>query len=906
MVGVTGGDEAGIGHEEDPACVQFAGEVADALDGVLAIDQAGARLIIETGHDLPCTIVGSGRDANRRCDSCENVIARGRGIRYSGCRMVHRMSDAARWLLLVALVYAPWAYGSISAGAVAGLNGILGLTLALWLVDCGVRRRMPRLPFWLVLAGGWLVVQAWWMALNGDEATGLTRSFRWAPGSVDQDLSVGMALRVTTLMGVVGMVMDLARHRKWRQRLWWTLGLTGASIVALGLVQVVSGAPGTFWRLDLDAPTFFATFPYHANAGAFLNVVWPVMAGLLMVAIREQAPPWERALWTLSLVGCLCGLFVNTSRGSGFVAVLLVVLWLAWLLLSPTRWRWTAWNRPALLGRALAVVGLATLIAMGIGVDRTLERWRGLEDELHEGNARWQASVTSLRIVGDAGVIGFGPGTFVRVYPLYLSDPRRHLEHAHNDYLQTLIEWGFLGAAAWALVFFGGPIRAGWCWARERGPKRTRDRILAFAGFSALLGLALHALVDYPLQIASIQLYAVVIVGLFWGLPHWNEKAALVPVATPLGTLGDWLGPEPEGSGVSTDAPKGSGNGSRHRAGAIPLPAPVPASSEASGIGGVGKEPLEVLRAWASSRPICVVFNPAARGDKARHFREHLNQLGPDCVLKPTTAAGTGRSLAAAAVRDGFSWIVAAGGDGTLNEVLNGIADEPGGLERVTLGLLPLGTSNVFARELGIPLRWDRAWAVIRRGDQRVMDLVQAVFETNDGRCERWFAQLAGAGLDARAVELVDWEWKKRVGFFAYVTAALRAMREPQPRISVHTDSGTVTGELVLIGNGQRYGGPFRLFPQADPADGRLDVHVYARANLWLAMACLGGLLTGRVGRVGRPERIRAGTLRLTASVRTPLQIDGEHVGWLPAELWVRHAGLRVIVPGPASEGNSG
>src|SRR5258705_2208413 len=96
---------------------------------------------------------------------------------------------------------------------------------------------------------------------------------------------------------------------------------------------------------------------------------------------------------------------------------------------------------------------------------------------------------------------------------------------------------------------------------------------------------------------------------------------------------------------------------------------------------------------------VCVIFNPAARGEKAKQFRDRLAALSTRVELKPTYAAGTGRALAAEAVREGFKTIVAAGGDGTLNEVVNGLADEPEGLARTRLGGLPLGTLNVFARE---------------------------------------------------------------------------------------------------------------------------------------------------------------------------------------------------------------
>jgi diacylglycerol kinase family enzyme len=95
---------------------------------------------------------------------------------------------------------------------------------------------------------------------------------------------------------------------------------------------------------------------------------------------------------------------------------------------------------------------------------------------------------------------------------------------------------------------------------------------------------------------------------------------------------------------------------------------------------------------------ICIIFNPAARGNKARHFRQHLDEIGAAAALKATTAPGDARRLAAEAVNDRFDLVVAAGGDGTVNEVLNGIGDAPDGFNRTRFGVLPLGTVNVFAR----------------------------------------------------------------------------------------------------------------------------------------------------------------------------------------------------------------
>ncbi|MCX6890760.1 MAG: diacylglycerol kinase family lipid kinase [Verrucomicrobia bacterium] len=293
----------------------------------------------------------------------------------------------------------------------------------------------------------------------------------------------------------------------------------------------------------------------------------------------------------------------------------------------------------------------------------------------------------------------------------------------------------------------------------------------------------------------------------------------------------------------------------------------------------------------------CVIFNPAARGEKARHFRRHLEALGNQATLKLTAAAGDARRLAEEAVNEGFDIVVAAGGDGTLNEVLNGLGDAPEGFERARLGLLPLGTVNVFARELGLPVRLEAAWEAIQQGKETRIDLPCVDHEADGLRQRRYFAQLAGAGLDARAIELVHWPLKKRIGPLAYVVAGLKALMGAQSKITVTGGGRSETGELVLIGNGRLYGGQYRIFPGADLRDGRLDVCVFPRVN-WLTLARCGPALLLQ----GRPpaslvRAFQAESLTLTSPVPTPLEADGELLGRLPATFSVQRSRLRVIVP---------
>lgn len=291
----------------------------------------------------------------------------------------------------------------------------------------------------------------------------------------------------------------------------------------------------------------------------------------------------------------------------------------------------------------------------------------------------------------------------------------------------------------------------------------------------------------------------------------------------------------------------------------------------------------------------CVIFNPSARGDKARHFRHQLDVIGARCDLKATTCAGDARRLAAQAVGEGFELVIAAGGDGTVNETLNGIGDVPGGFDHTRLGVLPLGTVNVFARELKIPPRVDAAWAILQRGRETRIDLPRAEFAAGQG-C--YFAQLAGAGLDARAIELVNWPLKKKIGPFAYVIAGLKALREVKPMITVRAADGqTATGEMVLLGNGRLYGGSFPLLPRADLRDGLLDVCVLPRAT-WLALIrCAPGfLLRGRLP-ASQVRHLQSATFELSSPNLAGFELDGEWVGNLPVKFSVERERLRVIVP---------
>jgi diacylglycerol kinase (ATP) len=294
---------------------------------------------------------------------------------------------------------------------------------------------------------------------------------------------------------------------------------------------------------------------------------------------------------------------------------------------------------------------------------------------------------------------------------------------------------------------------------------------------------------------------------------------------------------------------------------------------------------------------IAVIFNPTARGDKARQLRKRLADLGGDVRCLPTRSPGDAIQLAAEAVDLGAETVVAAGGDGTVNEVLNGLALTPEGLTRCRLGVLPLGTINVFAKELGLPTNLATAWQTIRNGRERRVDLPLVEFVSEGMPARRHFAQLAGAGLDSRAIQKVRWELKKRLGPLAYLLAGVQALQAPTHAVELSGHGAPLSGGLVLIGNGRYYGGRFPFFPAARLDDGLLHATLVPRLNWLVFTRIFFRLLANRLA-TSPDVVLRQGlSFQLTCPQPMPLQVEGDAVGSLPARFSVQPGVLRVLCP---------
>jgi len=286
--------------------------------------------------------------------------------------------------------------------------------------------------------------------------------------------------------------------------------------------------------------------------------------------------------------------------------------------------------------------------------------------------------------------------------------------------------------------------------------------------------------------------------------------------------------------------------------------------------------------------PYLLVTNPfSSRGLNEKKIAEvtaRFASAGAHLDLVRTLGPGDAERAAADLRRD-YAAIVVAGGDGTVCEIVNGLAGKS-----VPIGILPRGTGNVLAKELGIPKSVRKAVAVVLKGKLLRLDVGIAG--------ARRFILMASAGYDAQVVALAHRTRRGRFGYANFLLPMWRTLKRGDfPEIRVETDSRVFPCHHVIIANVSSYGGPFRPAPGAIYNDGQFDVVMYARAGRWDmvrygAMAlCMSDKAKDDV------VRIRAEKLALTSSAPVPVQLDGDPAGFLPRSFHVKRDDVTVIVP---------
>jgi YegS/Rv2252/BmrU family lipid kinase len=280
-----------------------------------------------------------------------------------------------------------------------------------------------------------------------------------------------------------------------------------------------------------------------------------------------------------------------------------------------------------------------------------------------------------------------------------------------------------------------------------------------------------------------------------------------------------------------------------------------------------------------------IIFNPFSNRGDSRHaidiVLQSLSQSDLDYEVKLTEDRRHAIDLAREAALAGVPVVVAAGGDGTVNEVANGIllaAEGKEGVSSTTLGVLPMGSGNDFAWGLGIRDGVEEAVDRLKRGHTRIIDVAWAEF---DNAPSRYFVNMLGCGFDAR-VNIEAHKIKRLRGFAIYMAAVMKTLwtyfEKPPVHLELDDRELDTPAFITFIANGPRLGGGFLAAPQARYDDGEMDLCIATDINRREVGPLIPRLMKGK--HTDHPKIImdRTKSLTLQSAYPLPCQADGETI----------------------------
>ncbi len=310
------------------------------------------------------------------------------------------------------------------------------------------------------------------------------------------------------------------------------------------------------------------------------------------------------------------------------------------------------------------------------------------------------------------------------------------------------------------------------------------------------------------------------------------------------------------------------------------------------------------MNTTAQLRNALLIHNPNAGGggeDRRQQLDEARRILatgGIEADLAETTGPGDATEIALRAGKEGRQLVIACGGDGTLNEVVNGLARQSNG-HRVPLALLPGGTANILAKELTLPWDIPRAAERLVHGTVREIALGLAT-PINEPEKARYFLSVAGAGPDGRITYAVDLELKAKMGIFAYWWQGAREVLNYKfPRFTVKTKDQSIEASLVIVGRTKHYGGPFKITTEADLYEDQFELAVLTTQSGLRYLSYLPTLWFGDLRKAEGVHFVKADTLLCEPTDGEPVyaQVDGEPLSRLPVEFKIVPRALKLLVP---------
>ncbi len=290
--------------------------------------------------------------------------------------------------------------------------------------------------------------------------------------------------------------------------------------------------------------------------------------------------------------------------------------------------------------------------------------------------------------------------------------------------------------------------------------------------------------------------------------------------------------------------------------------------------------------------PIILIANPAAKRASQRKIQraeELLKAAGYQVIVRLTEKRGDAEGFARN-VPD-LSFLLAAGGDGTFNEVMNGIVNTG-----KRMAILPMGTTNVLAKELGVPENVDGAVGVALTGEEHTVSLGRITFSERSAVITRYFCLMAGIGFDGEAVFRINETVKKFWGKGAYILSGLKVLAAYSPgELTFDLNGRTFTGYSAIIGKAARYGGDFMITPDAKLANPELYAYIMHGRRRADILRYARGIVRGSHLGLKDITYLRSESIRVQGKAH--IQTDGDYLGTTPAEITVVPHAVRLIYP---------
>jgi len=441
----------------------------------------------------------------------------------------HLQIPPLRWIIVLlpligAFFYVPLAFGGVTPETVMVLDILLAVAAGLWILLLIYRKRLPSISPLCLISLLVLVLLGVAYALNPHsfhresdwKLIPLFKAIKWLPGSVDRDASVPVLLNLGALL-LAGLVMqDAVASSKARWLLFRAIALSGFVIALIGIIQKADGQEAMLWVTpERSGSVFFAAFRYHANAASFLNLSWPAAFAVWMRSRTKDPGGILSSLDFCVLFFVIAAVFVNTSKAGHLLGLVGLVA---------TGWRFRSELKPRNISRAGAVVlgvlltGMLAVVLLP-AIFSSIEKWKGFAADGGSLRGRLEAYEVCLQAIPASGIFGTGAGTFRYFFHQFSAASGGEVSasfwyHAHQDWLQGIIEWGYLGFAAWLVLFGGAFLRHG-----KRVREARENGHLEISSSVSLIALTLvlaHSMVDFPLQIPAIQLLVVFYLAVGW------------------------------------------------------------------------------------------------------------------------------------------------------------------------------------------------------------------------------------------------------------------------------------------------------------------------------------------------------------------------------------------------------